>query len=101
MARAELLLLDRDLDRPAQLVGQLGDRGRDLVAVMTQQDHKMSGRRLGHRMQRMRQHAAAGQRVQHLGGVRPHAGPRAGRQDQDRGLAVGCQSNLRVNRSPR
>ena len=88
VAGAELLFLDRDLDRPAQLVGQLGDRRRDPVAVMAQQDDEMCRRHLGHRMQGVRQHAAAGQRVQHLRGVRPHAGPGPGGQDEDRGLAM-------------
>ncbi len=45
----------------------------------------MGRRHLGDRMERVRQHAAAGQGVQHFGGVRPHAGTRPGRQDQDRG----------------
>ena len=75
------------VDGPAELVGQLGDRGRDAVAVMAEHDHEVLRRHLGHRMQRVREHAAAGQRVQHLRGVRPHAGARPGRQDHDRGLA--------------
>ena len=95
VAGAELLFLHRDLDRAAQLVGQLGDRGRDPVAVMADHDHEMSRCHLGDRVQRVRQHAAAGQRVQHLRGVRPHAGAGPGGQDQDRGLAV-----VVVNRPP-
>ena len=46
------------------------------------------GRHLGDRVQRVRQHAAAGQRVQHLRGVRPHPGAGPGRQHQDRGIAM-------------
>ena len=36
----------------------------------------------------VRQHAAAGQGVQHLRGVRAHPGAGSGRQDQDRGFAM-------------
>jgi len=43
MAGAELLVLDRDLDRPAELVGKLRDRGLDPVAVMAEQDDEMTG----------------------------------------------------------
>ena len=69
MAGAQLLFLDRDLDRPTQVIGQLGDRGCDAVAVMAKQDHETTRRGLGHRVQRVREHAAAGQRVQDLRGV--------------------------------
>ena len=88
VAGAELLVLDRDVDGAAQLVGQLGDRGRDAVAVVAEHHDEVLRRHLGHRMQRVRQHAAAGQRVQHLRGVRAHAGTCPGGQDQDRGLAM-------------
>ena len=85
---AQLLLLHRDVDRAAQRLGQLGDGRGDALAVMAEHHDEVLRGDLGHRVQGVRQHAAARQRVQHLRDVRAHAGAGPGGQHQDRGLAM-------------
>ncbi len=69
--------------------------GATSLPVLADHHDQVLRRHLGDRVQRVGQHAAARQCVQHLGGIRTHAGTRPGRQDQDRGLTMSCQSNLR------
>ena len=56
---AVLLFLHRDVDRAAQRLGQLGDGRGDAVAVMAEHHDEMLRGDLGHRVQGVRQHAAA------------------------------------------
>ena len=80
-------VLDRDLDRPAQLVAKLGDRGRDPVAFMAQQDHRWCGATLATECSACDSMLRPASVCSTFGSVRPHAGAGPGRQDQDRGLA--------------
>ena len=91
VAGAELLLLHRDVDGPAEVVRQLLGGGRHPFAVLADHHHEVLRRDLGRRVQRVGQHAAACQGVQHLGGVRAHAGTGPGGQDQDRGSHRACR----------
>ena len=85
VTRAELLLLHGNVDGPAEFVGELRHRRGELVAVAAENHDQVLRPDLGHRMQRVSQHAAAAQRVQDLRSVRPHARSGPGGQ-HDHGL---------------
>ena len=84
MAGAELLVLRRRVDRPAEGLGQFADGLFDALVIAAQHHHQVLRRHLGDRVQRVCQHAAAGQGVQHLRDVRAHPGSGTGCQDEDR-----------------
>ena len=88
MAGAHLLFLDRDLDRAPELCREVRHGGRDAVAVLAEHHHQMFGRHLGDGVQGMRDHAAAAQGVQHLGGVGAHPGAGPGGEHQNGRLGV-------------
>ena len=87
MAGAQLLVLHGDVDAAAQSVGERVDGGRHQLAVLTDHHDDVLRGDLGDGVQGVRQNAAARQRVQHLGGVRPHPGTGSGGHDDHRGLA--------------
>ena len=68
--------------------------------ILAQHHDQVLRRHLGDRVQRMRQHAAAGQGVQHLRGIRAHPGSGPRRQDEDRRFALRSQQNLLGFRLP-
>ena len=88
VAGAQLFLLHRDRDGAAELAGQFRDGGGDRVAVVAQHHDQVLRRDLGHRVQCVRQHAAAGQRVQHFRDVRPHPGTGPGGEHDHRRVSV-------------
>ena len=70
---AQLLLLHHRHDLPVEFAGHRG-RGRpDLLPVVAHHRHQMARVDGMGRVQRVRQHAAPGERVQHLGCLRPHS----------------------------
>ena len=86
---AALLVLHGDVDRAAQRFGQFGDSGDDALTFVSEDDDQVLRGDLGHRVQHVGEHAAAGERVQHLGDVRTHPRARAGGHHQDGGLGRG------------
>jgi hypothetical protein len=90
----KLLVLHRHLDRAAQRSGQIADGLLDELAIAAHHHHQVKWGHLGDRVQRVRQHAAPGEGVQHLRGARAHPGTGPGRQDEDRRFAMRCQENL-------
>ena len=76
--RAEWAILQRDVDRASEGVGQLGDDRRDALVIVAQYRDHVLRCQFGDRVQRVRQHAATGDGVQHLRGVGPHPGPGPG-----------------------
>jgi hypothetical protein len=84
VAGAELLVLRCRVDRAPKGFGQFTDRVFDAPVITAEHHHQVLRRHLGDRMQRMCQHAAAGQGVQHFRGIRAHPGAGPGRQDEDR-----------------
>ena len=88
VAGAELLVLHGDVDGAAQRRRRArSTAGMTCSRSLPTHDHEVLRRDLGDRVQGVRQHAAAGQRVQHLGDVGLHPGARAGGQDDDGGFA--------------
>ncbi len=90
VAGAELLVLHRYVDVAAELVGQLLNGRPDLVEAGAEDHDEMLRRDLGHRMQRVGQHAATGQRVQHFRGIRPHPPAGTGGQHHDCRIHMLC-----------
>ena len=83
---AQLLFLHGNLHVAVQVPADVEGGGRHAFPVAAHDDHEMPWRHLRHRVQRMGQHAAPGQGVQHLGSVGLHPGARSCSENQDGGL---------------
>ena len=90
MTGAQLLLLHRHLDRAAEVGRKFADHRRDALAILAEYDDQVLRGEFRDRVQRVREHAAPAERVQHLGVIRAHPGAGTGRQHQHRGL-TGCR----------
>ncbi len=89
VAGAEPSLLDGGVDRAAEIVGDRGRLGGDLLPLVADDDDEVPGGQRPDRVHGVAQQAAPGDRVQHLRHGRPHPGARTGRQhDRRRGLVT-------------
>jgi hypothetical protein len=92
---APRVVLDGSVDGPTEVLRELGDGRSDAFPVGADHDDQVLRRDLGDRVQRVGQHAAARDRVQHFGQVRPH--PSARSRGQHQNGRVGCHRHSHLS----